>query len=139
MTITNAVLDTNVLVSGLLSPSGNSALILNALRDRRFVCCYSYDILSEYINVLLRPKFGFCREEVENQIESIRKIGRVIIPRQSVQSMPDDSDRVFYDTAKTICAYLVTGNAKHYPDEPCVITPAKFLNLLDSRQPLKTR
>jgi hypothetical protein len=41
--------------------------------------------------------------------------------------MPDESDRVFYDVAKTAGAYLITGNTKHFPQEPFILTPAEFV------------
>jgi hypothetical protein len=41
--------------------------------------------------------------------------------------MPDEDDRVFYDTAKTAGAYLIPGNTKHFPQEPFILTPAQFL------------
>jgi hypothetical protein len=43
--------------------------------------------------------------------------------------MPDEDDRVFYDSAKLAGAYLITGNAKHYPAQPFVVTPAEFFRL----------
>jgi len=48
--------------------------------------------------------------------------------------MSDESDRVFYDTAKTIGAILVTGNIKHYPDEPLIMTPAVFMKKLETEK-----
>jgi len=45
-------------------------------------------------------------------------------------SFNDESDRVFYEVAKSAGAYLVTGNAKHFPDEPFIISPAKCVELL---------
>jgi hypothetical protein len=41
--------------------------------------------------------------------------------------MPDETDRKFYDTAKAAGAMLITGNTKHYPDEPFILTPAAFI------------
>ena len=69
----NAVLDTNILVSELLSSQGNPAKIINAFRDMQ-------------INLI-------------------------------------------YDTAITAKAYLVTGNIKHYPTKPFIITPVQFVTL----------
>jgi len=122
----NVVLDTNILVSGLLSPQGSSARILSALIDGRITCFFSEDIIGEYEAVLSRDRFGFPPKEVERLIESIKKIGQPIAPRNSTHPMTDESDRMFYDAAKAAFAYLITGNAKHFPDETFVITPARF-------------
>jgi len=46
--------------------------------------------------------------------------------------LSDEDDRCYYDTAKNFGAYLVTGNIKHYPDDPWVLTPAEFVKLLDA-------
>jgi putative PIN family toxin of toxin-antitoxin system len=55
--VIRAVIDTNVLVSGLLSPAGNEALILLAIHQGLMHPCFSEDILEEYAAVLARPKF----------------------------------------------------------------------------------
>jgi predicted nucleic acid-binding protein len=41
--------------------------------------------------------------------------------------MKDETDRKFYDTAKSSSATLITGNMKHYPAEPFIMTPADFI------------
>jgi len=44
--------------------------------------------------------------------------------------MTDETDRVFYDTAKASGAILITGNIRHYPAMPFIMTPADFLGTL---------
>jgi hypothetical protein len=45
--------------------------------------------------------------------------------------MPDEDDRVFYEVSLSIeDSFLVTGNLKHYPISPRVITPAMFLDMI---------
>jgi putative PIN family toxin of toxin-antitoxin system len=56
--VIRAVIDTNVLVSGLLSPAGNEALILLAIDQGPVHPCFSEDILEEYAAVLARAKFA---------------------------------------------------------------------------------
>ena len=47
------------------------------------------------------------------------------------EPMPDEYDRVFYEIALTNeDSFLVTGNSKHYPNTPQVITPSEFLNVV---------
>jgi len=52
-----AVLDTNVIVSGLLSPRGNARLVLTMAFARKFDLIVSADVLAEYEEVIRRPKF----------------------------------------------------------------------------------
>jgi len=126
----NAVLDTNVLVSGLISAYGNPAQIINAFKEKRFNFIYNDEILREYRDVLFRSKLGLNSADVNDLIGEIIKAGFSVIPEKSKISLPDEDDRIFYDTAKTAGAYLVTGNIKHYPNEPTIITPAEFLKLI---------
>ncbi|MDR2650655.1 MAG: putative toxin-antitoxin system toxin component, PIN family [Clostridiales bacterium] len=129
--ILRAVLDTNILVSGLLSPRGNPAQVLNALRLRQFYLFYSNAVIDEYQEVLVRSKFGFPSADVDDLVESILSLGYPVIPVVSVVYLPDEDDRAFYDTALSSASYLVTGNLKHYPDENWIISPVAFIRLLD--------
>jgi len=126
----NAVLDTNVLVSGLLTERGNSALIIDAFRDKQFNLFYNREILDEYHDVLCRDKLGLPVGDVNELLEQIKNTGIPIIPVRSDILLTDEDDRVFYDTAKEANAYLVTGNRKHYPKEQFIILPADFATLL---------
>ena len=125
----NAVIDTNVLVSGLLTANGNPAKIIDALKEKRFNLIYNEVILAEYRDVLFRDKLGLNKKDINDLLEEISKIGFPVIPEKSDILLPDEDDRIFYDTAKTINAYLVTGNLKHFPDEPFVILAADFIDL----------
>ena len=122
------VLDTNVLVSALLSPKGNATAILGMAADGLIEAVYCCQILGEYEEVLSRPRFGFPRDLIDEALDLFRTSG---IPVESCRSdcpMPDESDRIFYDTAATGAAELITGNLKHYPAEPFVVSPADFLS-----------
>ncbi len=131
-----AVLDTNVLVSALMSKSSQSTIIeiINAVIDGRITTLYHSEIIAEYEEVLSRDKFHFlpaAREAliklvVDNGIDSER------IPYDSV--MPDEDDRVFYEVALSKeDAYLVTGNSKHFPVTHIVVTPAEMLQILSQQ------
>jgi putative PIN family toxin of toxin-antitoxin system len=64
-----AVIDTNVLVSGLLSRSGSPAQILNLLVNKRIAAYYDHRILEEYRDVLSRAQFGFTKAEVDGLLD----------------------------------------------------------------------
>jgi len=128
----NAVLDTNVIVSGLLTEQGNSAFIIDAFKENQFNLIYNGEILAEYHDVLYRDKLGLPAGDIDELLEQIKYAGYPIIPAISSISLADEDDRIFYDTAKAANAYLVTGNTKHYPQEQFIILPVDFTVLLKS-------
>jgi len=127
-----AVIDTNVAVSALLSPSGNPAQIIDCIFEEELKPCFCSKILAEYTNVLARPRFGFSAEDQAHVIEGIKKYGEQIEPPPYDTHFTHEADQVFYEVAKSAGAYLVTGNTKHFPDEPFVINPAKCVELLSA-------
>jgi putative PIN family toxin of toxin-antitoxin system len=124
------VLDTNILVSALWTPAGNASTIINLILTDRIVPCFDQHILNEYHIVLSRPRLAFPAGQVNELLSEItdRGFSVTIIPSSIV--LPDESDRKFFDTAKYCEAYLKTGNIKHYPKDPLVLTPARFLGTL---------
>ena len=128
-----AVIDTNVLVSALITknPEAATAKVVRLLLEQVFVPLYDADIIAEYEDVLHRSKFPILKETagalisfiIENGIESSRV--------NFAESMQDEDDRVFYEVSLSQeDSFLVTGNLKHYPTSPRVITPAQFLEIL---------
>ena len=126
--ISKIVIDTNVIVSAALSPKGNPARILDLVADDAEIeVYYSAEMMAEYEKVLSRDYLNISYDAQHAMIEAIKSVGIPIKPSASGKSMPDEDDRVFYDTAKASEAILITGNKKHYPDEPFIMTPADFL------------
>jgi uncharacterized protein len=125
-----AVIDTNILVSALLSPSGSPAKVLDYVLNGNVVICYDSRIIAEYREVLLRPKFGFDNKAVGQVINFIIYSGISIVPIPIQEKFEDESDKVFYEVAKSTKAYLVTGNIRHFPKEPLVIGPQEFLSFV---------
>ena len=128
-----AVIDTNVIVSALLSRNHDSATVkvLDYLYDRVIVPVYNSEIIEEYAAVLRRPKFNFSEETVCAVIEAIRgggtDSGRIVSNAQ----LPDPKDIVFYEVAlANEASFLVTGNIKHFPKKPFVVTPAEMLQII---------
>jgi uncharacterized protein len=127
-----AVIDNNILVSALLSPSGNPAKVLDYVLNGNVVLCYDSRMIAEYQDVLLRPKFGFDKKMVKQVIDFIVHSGISIVPVPIVDTFEDEDDKVFYEVAMATKAYLVTGNAKHFPKVPIVIAPQEFLSVVQS-------
>lgn len=131
-----AVLDTNVLVSALMSKSSESTIIeiINAVIDGKITTLYHSEIIAEYKEVLSRDKFHFLPAACEALINTIldNGIDSERIPYDAI--MPDEDDRVFYEVALSKeDAYLVTGNSKHFPLTHIVVTPAEMLEILSKQ------
>ena len=121
------VLDTNILVSALIYPERTPGLILHMATDDDCIICYDMRILDEYQEVLNRPRFDFPPSQVEELISEIIENGISITAAPAGVGFTDQSDKPFYEVAKSSGSTLVTGNTKHYPDEPFIMTPAQFL------------
>jgi len=126
------VIDTNILVSALLTPAGNPAKILDHALNGTVVLCYDSRVISEYQEVLQRPKFGFDKKAVKLIVEFVIHSGISLVPTPIFINFDDEDDKKFYEVAKSVNAYLVTGNIKHFPKERLVVTPQEFLNILES-------
>ena len=125
------VLDTNVLVSSLLT-SGPPAAIVDLIADGKICLIYNDLVLQEYWDVLSRKKFGFKYLQITRLIGDITRTGIAVDRgKPSKIAMTDEDDRIFYDLAVTSTACLITGNAKHFPSEPFIFSPAKFLELIN--------
>ena len=115
-----AVIDTNVLVSGLLKPSGHEALILLAVHQGLVRACVSRDILQEYAEVLARPKFAFPPAEIAAVIAMFHAHGDPVDPTHDDTVLPDPDDAMFLRCARAAgAAYIVTGNKRHVPADAC--------------------
>ena len=128
------VLDTNVLVSGLLNPNGPPAAVLNLVVNARLVVLYDSRILQEYIEVLQRAKFGFDSDWIDALIDYVQDEGEYISAEPTEQPFQDDFDRVFYEVMTTGGAdYLITGNGSHFPKDVRIINPREFVTKYEKR------
>jgi putative PIN family toxin of toxin-antitoxin system len=126
------VLDTNVIISAALSPTGNCEKIINTIDDNEEIqLFYSADILAEYEKVLSRKHLRINLIKQTAYIEAIKNAGIEIEPAVSDISLPDETDRIFYDAAHDVGAILITGNKRHYPDEDFIMSPAEFLQMFE--------
>ncbi|MCK8602610.1 putative toxin-antitoxin system toxin component, PIN family [Desulfoferrobacter suflitae] len=126
------VLDTNVLVAGLLSPFGPCGDIVRMVTSGNLTLCVDARVLSEYDEVLNRPKFQFDPDRVASILDYIKHSGWVVSSVPLSASLPDPDDEPFLEIAISANAdYLVTGNAAHFPPElrqgVKVVSPSAFL------------
>ncbi|OGL43934.1 MAG: putative toxin-antitoxin system toxin component, PIN family [Candidatus Schekmanbacteria bacterium RBG_16_38_10] len=128
----NIVLDTNVLVAGLLSPFGACGEIVRMVSSGELVLSFDARVLSEYNEVLRRQKFKFEEEKVAVLLEYIEYRGQTAASSPLINPLPDADDEPFLETAiasQAVC--LVTGNQNYFPAELCqgikVFSPKKFL------------
>lgn len=138
----NIVLDTNVLVEGLLSPFGTCGEIVRMVSSGELILSFDARILSEYDEVLSRPKFKFAKEKVDALLDYIVYRGQAIAPSPLNNSLPDSKDEPFLEVAiagKAVC--LVTGNKDHFSIELCrgikVFSPKKFLTFYKEQKKRK--
>lgn len=136
-----AVLDTNVLVSALLSSKDDSATVqvVTRLLNGEITPVFSKDIIREYREVMNRKKFGFSPDAVSYLIAAVEQFGISSTPSASGVTLPDSKDLPFYEVVlerrkENDDAYLVTGNTKHFPVKPFVVTPRELLDILDQTE-----
>lgn len=127
------VLDTNVLVSGLLTPHGAPARVLDLALEGGLRPLYDDRILHEYRDVLRRARFGFDPADVEALLGHLTAVGRHVTAPPLSLTLPDPDDLPFLEVAVAGGARaLVTGNAPDYePREGShgmtVLSPDAFL------------
>jgi putative PIN family toxin of toxin-antitoxin system len=126
------VLDTNVLVSGILNPSGNPAFLLNKIIQKEIQLALDARIFHEYEIVLKREKFALDATQVEIVLNYLKEISLWVSPLPSRVKLADEGDRPFMEVALTCQIPLVTGNIKHFHNIPQlqVFTPSEFINKL---------
>lgn len=129
-----AVLDTNVIVSSMLRSGSVPDEVVQLALEGPIIPLVNQEILNEYEEVLIRNKFGFDEQKVKKMIEDIGKRAIFLDRTPADELFPDPDDAVFYEivmTARTVSdAYLVTGNTKHYPIKPFVVTPREMLEIV---------
>jgi putative PIN family toxin of toxin-antitoxin system len=138
------VIDTNVLVAGLLSPFGACGEIVRMVSVGELTLSFDARIILEYKEVLRRPKFGFEEDKIASFLDYIVYRGRAVAPTPLPYSLPDPDDESFLEVALASQAgCLVTGNQEHFPAELCkgakVITPNEFLIFFKNQLAKKKR
>ena len=129
-----AVIDTNVIVSAFLKKDSIPDAILNLSLNGYIIPLINDEIISEYYDVLSRDKFRFDQKIVNDFIDEIKERSLFIYPDHYENNIIDLKDVIFYEVVmekrKSSDAYLITGNTKHFPVEPFILTPKEMLELI---------
>jgi putative PIN family toxin of toxin-antitoxin system len=128
------VLDTNVLVSGLLSPFGSPGQIVRMVSAGSVTLCVDARVMAEYEEVLLRAGFGFDPDAVAALLDYIDFRCQVVAASPLAMRLPDPDDEPFLEVALGCAAEcLVTGIITHFPAgsrlHALVVSPAEFMEM----------
>ncbi|MBR1443331.1 MAG: putative toxin-antitoxin system toxin component, PIN family [Firmicutes bacterium] len=129
-----AVIDTNVIVSAVLSKKDDAAtvIVLKAVFTGKIIPVYNDDIIAEYKEVLKRKKFKLDPDTVDGLVNSIKEAGETTERIITNETLPDPDDLVFYEVAVSKeNSFLITGNIKHFPDKHFIVTPAEMTVILN--------
>jgi len=125
------VIDTNVIVSGLMTPSGSSAQIIDAVLNGQVKLVYDSRILKEYRDVLSRPRLKLPAMKIQALLVSMHR-QLLVSPRVSGIIGPDSDDIIFIEAAlATTDKTIITGNLAHFQkrilQEVRILTPVQAL------------
>ena len=124
------VLDTNVLVSALLTPHGSPARVLDLALSGQLQIVYDDRILDEYRSVLRRERFRFDQAAVADLLAHLQSSGLHVTAPPQPPAGTDASDQAFFEVAMAGADALITGNVKHFPPtagRALIVSPAALL------------
>ncbi len=128
------VIDTNVLVSAVLKPTSNPGIIVQLVDNGTVIPLINDKILEEYNEVLSRAKFKFTNDQVSKIVGIISMRGIYVDEDHIDIELPDEKDRVFYEVTmkskEERDTMLVTGNMKHFPVKPFIVTPKELCDII---------
>jgi putative PIN family toxin of toxin-antitoxin system len=108
--------------------------IIELVFDDLIVPVLNREIVEEYKEVLSRSKFHLSNDIVEDIIASLAEIGIFVEGETLDIDFIDEKDRMFFEVVmeerKKEDAYLVTGNIRHFPVQPFVVTPRQMLDII---------
>ena len=111
-----------------------TAKVLDSVANGDIVCVYNEDILMEYREVLHRPKFKFPERKIDSLLAFITQKGIHSDRVPYDGNMPDEKDRPFYEVSLSVeDSFLVTGNLKHFPVTPKVVTPSQIIEIISNQ------
>ncbi len=128
-----AVIDTNVLVSYLLTKNRESSVVkvMELVKEGVIIPMLHAEITKEYNEVLRRCKFDLPEQTINDLIGYMTSLGKYCDRKEAIGPFPDPDDIVFYEVSLSVeDSYLITGNLKHFPKSGHVVTPAEMLQII---------
>jgi len=114
----NVVIDTNVIVSALIQRSYPYGIIYELFVDGKFVMCVSDELMSEYYEVLSRPKFARFPDffaKAEHLLADIEAKARKFVPHTKIDLISDQDDNMILELAEECQAdFIITGNTNDF-------------------------
>lgn len=133
-----AVIDTNVLISSMLKNISVPGKVIDLISEQKIIPVVNNKILTEYLEVIQRPKFKFSTQRIDEVLSNIIRNALFVDPDKPDELdeiLPDPKDVVFYEVVmearKEHDAYLVTGNIKHFPFKTFIVTPREMLDIIN--------
>lgn len=128
------VLDTNVLVSGMMTKGGACAIILDLLSDDRLIAALDGRMMNEYRRVCAEPRLHLVADAVRDFLHFLNDCSENVAAMPLDADLPDPDDLPFLEVAAEAHAVLVTGNKKHFPNKAAgavkIVSPREFLDML---------
>ena len=136
------ILDTNVVVSGMLDINSVCGIVLSECLKGFLTPVLNAEILKEYVNVLTREKFNFSEDLIQQTITGLLENSISVEAIKAEIKYRDPTDIVFYEVTLGSLgkgfteSYLVTGNKKHFPKVPFVVSPAEMVEFIQIEKSL---
>jgi len=135
--MTRVVLDTNILISALLTPQGPpTQVFLMTMLQLDTQLCVSGEIYAEYEEVMGRPRLKRSDREIEAALRAVQENGLWVIRKERIRACSDPDDDIFLECAQAASAhYVITGNVKHFPaswGNTKIVTARQFLDEVPS-------
>ncbi len=135
-----AVVDTNILVRAVIKPTGSVGPVLERLRDKDYLLIYSEPLLSEFVDVINRPrirdKYHITPEDISTVVALLILRGREIRSVERIEICRDPKDNMVLEAAIAGEAQvIVSGDEDLLTLDPfrgtSIVSPSKFLEMLD--------
>ncbi|MCU4718152.1 putative toxin-antitoxin system toxin component, PIN family [Halapricum hydrolyticum] len=88
-----AVLDTNVLISGVIATGVPHELLVKGF-NHEYQIVVSIETLAEFRDTLLKypERFHMTEDEVQEEVETIRYFAEFVTPQEDITAVEDDPD-----------------------------------------------
>jgi putative PIN family toxin of toxin-antitoxin system len=127
------VIDTNVLISAAIKPTGLQRTVLLIATTKPARLYVSNPILEEYNEVLARPELRIRKGLRLQLLQLLKNRSYTVAPTRPLEVASDPDDNMFLECADAARAdYLITGNLKHFPrfwKKTKIITSREFIDL----------